>query len=306
MISKSKSKMKTKTKAKVKKAVKREAKASVFTHLFTIPKYMRELYLCFHPEDKDIKESELKDVTIASIFTNIQVNDLGIIARDILLILAEAQSVWTLNILPRTIGYLAESNNRYVQDTNQNIYGTKKVTLPRPELYVIYTGNKNIKQKEISLRKDFFEDETYPIEVEIKVITIKNATKIVKEYIKFTRALDSNNKKYGYTKKSIQTTIDECIKQNILKEYLMEYKKEVYNIMTSVYDQKTATEMYGREQYAEGRAEGMAKGRAEGMAKGRAEGMLESFLVMIRKGLVKIADAAKELGMSPKELARLV
>ena len=60
--------------------------------------------------------------------------------------------------------------------------------------------------------------------------------------------------------------------------------------MTSVYDQKTATEMYGREQYAEG----------------RAEGMIESFLIMIRKGLIEIADAAKELGMSKKELARLV
>ena len=64
--------------------------------------------------------------------------------------------------------------------------------------------------------------------------------------------------------------------------------------MISVYDQKTATEMYGREQYAEGRAEG------------RVEGMIESFLIMIRKGLIEIADAAKELGMSKKELARLV
>ena len=117
---------------KKKKLVKRVAKATVFTHLFTIPKYMKELYISLHPKDKDIKESELKNWTISSIFTNIQINDLGILVRDSLLLLIEAQSVWTLNILQRALGYLSESYNRYVQNTNQNIYGTKKVNLPKP------------------------------------------------------------------------------------------------------------------------------------------------------------------------------
>ena len=220
-----------------KRLVKRTAKSSVFTHLFTIPKYMRELYISLHPKDKEIKESELKDWTISSILTNIQVNDLGILVKDTLILLVEAQSIWTLNILPRALQYLSESYNRYVQNTNQNIYGTKKVTLPRPELYVVYTGNDEIKKKTISLRKDFFKDDTYPIDIEIKVITIKNATNILKDYIEFTKVLDKNNKKYGYTKNSITKTIDYCIKSNIMKEYLIKYGMEVNNIMTSIYSQ---------------------------------------------------------------------
>ena len=173
-----------------------------------------------------------------------------------ILVLMEAQSTWTLNILPRTLGYLAESFNRYIIDTNQNIYGTKKVILPKPELYVLYTGSKVIKEKEISFKKEFFNNDAI-VDIKIKVITLKNSRKILKEYIKFSKVLDVNNKKYGYTKKSINETIKYCIGKHILKDYLNEYKKEVYNIMISAYDQKTATDMYGREKFSEGMQQGM-------------------------------------------------
>ena len=73
---------------KVKKSnvVKRNIKASVFTHLFSIPKYRKEMYLCLHPKDRGIKEKDLKDYTISSILTNIQVNDLGILVGNLLLL----------------------------------------------------------------------------------------------------------------------------------------------------------------------------------------------------------------------------
>ena len=64
--------------------------------------------------------------------------------------------------------------------------------------------------------------------------------------------------------------------------------------MTSVYDQKTATEMYGREQYAEGKAEGMQ------------QGTIKAVINMFKKGIIKITDAAKELGVSEKEFMKLV
>ena len=281
-----------------KKLVKRSAKSSVFTHLFTIPKYMRELYISLHPKDKEIKETELKDWTISNVLTNIQVNDLGILVRNKLILLVEAQSVWTLNILPRALEYLSESYNRYVQKTNQNIYGTKKVELPKPEIYLVYTSTKEIKKKTISLRKDFFEDGTYPIDIEIKVITIKNATKILKEYIEFTKILDKNNKKFGYTKKSITKTIDKCLKNDIMKEYLTKYEMEVYNIMTSIYSQEYATKMYGKEQYAEG--------RQEGIKQGKKEGMIETFVELVKDKIITVSDAAKRIGMTQKDFLKLV
>ena len=277
------------------KVVKKNAKSSVFTHLFSIDKYKKELYLCFHPKDKGIDEKEIETWTLSSIFTNIQINDLSLLVRDTILVLVEAQSTWTLNILPRVLEYLGESFNRYVLKTNQNIYGEKKVKIPKPELYVLYTGNKVIKEKEISLRKEFYNKDS-PVDIKIKVITIKNSSKILKEYIKFTKVLDKNNKQYGYTKKSINETIKYCIESNILKDYLVEYKKEVYNIMTSVYDQKTATDMYGNERYA--------TGLVEGKAEGRAEGETEAFVKIYKNGMINAKDAARMLNITVEQFLK--
>ena len=273
--------------------VKRNIKSSVFTHLFSISRYKKELYVSLHPKDKDIDVKDIKTYTLSSIFTNIQINDLGLLVKDTLLVLVEAQSTWTLNILPRMIEYIGESFNRYVLETNQNIYGTKKVDLPKPELYVLYTGIKTIKDKSISFKKEFFNSKC-PIDVKVNVITLNNSSKVVKEYIRFAKILDTNTKKYGYTKKSINETIDYCIEKNILREYLLEYKKEVYNIMTSVYDQKTATEMYERSL------------RAEGMQQGIQQGSISIVLNMFKQKLIDIATATKALNMTASEFLKLV
>ena len=273
--------------------LKRNVKSSVFTHLFSISKYKKELYVSLHPKDKDIDVKDIKTYTLSSIFTNIQINDLGLLVKDTLLVLVEAQSTWTLNILPRMIEYIGESFNRYVLETNQNIYGTKKVDLPKPELYVLYTGIKTIKDKSISFKKEFFNSKC-PIDVKVNVITLNNSSKVVKEYIRFAKILDTNTKKYGYTKKSINETIDYCIEKNILREYLLEYKKEVYNIMTSVYDQKTATEMYERSL------------RAEGMQQGIQQGSISIVLNMFKQKLIDIATATKALNMTESEFLKLV
>ena len=227
---------------------------------------------------------------------------MGILVREMMIFLAEAQSVWTKNIIPRTFSYLAETFNRYLQDTNQNVSGTKKVSLPRPELYVICTEDKDVIDKELSFRKEFFSGEDCAIELKIKVITLKNAGKIVKEYIKFAKILDKNNKEYGYTKKSITQTIDYCIKNKILKDYLIENKKEVYNIMTSIYDQKTATEMYGREQFIEGVQQGMQQGIQQGIQQGE----IEAFIKIYKKGMIKANEAARMLNISVEQFLKQV
>ncbi|MDE6971138.1 MAG: hypothetical protein K2P69_15470, partial [Eubacterium sp.] len=47
---------------------------------------------------------------------------------------------------------------------------SKKVKMPKPELYVIFTGNKGWKPDKISLSKEFFEGADIDIEVKAKVI----------------------------------------------------------------------------------------------------------------------------------------
>ena len=77
-------------------------KDSVFSDLFRIKKYLLQLYKSLHPEDKTATENELTDITIKNILTDGIYNDLGFLFREKFMILLEAQSLWTLNIITHT------------------------------------------------------------------------------------------------------------------------------------------------------------------------------------------------------------
>ena len=51
--------------------------------------------------------------------------------------------------------------------------------MPKPELYVIYTGEKGGKPDELFLSKEFFDDADIGIEVKVKVIYESNADDII-------------------------------------------------------------------------------------------------------------------------------
>ena len=72
--------------------MKRAVKDSVFTYLFSQPKYARLLYLKFHPEDTGVTEEDIKLVTLENILTTGLYNDLGYQVRNTVILLFEAQS----------------------------------------------------------------------------------------------------------------------------------------------------------------------------------------------------------------------
>ena len=115
---------------------KRTAKNSVFLDLFQDKKNLLKLYKTLHPEDIDATEDTLDIVTIDNVLTDNLYNDLGImVGNNRLLLLLEAQSSWTVNILIRILLYLAQSYHEYFERTSQSLYKSKKVKMPKPELY---------------------------------------------------------------------------------------------------------------------------------------------------------------------------
>ena len=59
-------------------------------------------------------------------------NDLGFSVRDRLLILVEAQSTWSPNILIRALIYTVQTWQDIFSQEKINLYGSKKAPLPRP------------------------------------------------------------------------------------------------------------------------------------------------------------------------------
>ncbi len=110
--------------------------------------------------------------------------------------------------------------------------------MPKPELYVIFTGNKGQKTDKISLSKEFFEGEDIDIEVKAKVIYESDKDDIINQYIIFCKVFNEQTKQYGMTQKAVMETIRICRDRNVLSEYLLDREKEVVTIMMSLFDEE--------------------------------------------------------------------
>ena len=240
--------------------VKRGAKDSVFVHLFQDKKYVLQLYKALHPEDVDATEDMIEIITLENVLTDNIYNDLGFMIDKRLIILVEAQSTWTANIIVRALMYLAQTYHDYIAKEELNIYGSKTLDLPEPEMYVIYTGNKKIEKEAITLSEEFFGGRKTDLEVTVHVLTDGKEHDIIYQYVALTKVLDDQVKLHGRTREAIIETIRICKDRDLLKQYLTEHEQEVQDIMITLFDNETILKGYTREKVNAALNEGISKG----------------------------------------------
>ena len=124
--------------------INRNIKDSVFCDLFGRPEYLYQLYQVLHPEDTETQSEDLTIVTLSRIIVHEMYNDLGFLAGNRLIVLVEDQSTWSVNIVVRFLMYLGETYRRYIEKNDLDLYTSKKLELPKPQLYVVYTGDRKI------------------------------------------------------------------------------------------------------------------------------------------------------------------
>ncbi len=134
--------------------------------------------------------------------------------------MVESQSTWTLNIIIRALMYLIQTYHDFFKRTKQNLYGSKKVDIPKPELYVIFT---------------------------VKVLYQEDESSIIGQYIIFCKVYNEQRKKYGQTKKAVTETIRICKDRNVLKDYLENKEQEVVDIMMTLFDDEQILEAYAKD-----------------------------------------------------------
>lgn len=193
-----------------------------------------ELYQVLHPED-EVSEDDLELVTIENILVHDMYNDLGFLVKNKLIVLVEAQTTWSTNIIVRMFLYLARTYQDLIsknRDLRISLYGSKSMELPTPELYVIYTGERGNKDDVLSLKDNVFPDADN-IELKAKVIFAdKYSRDIVNQYISFCGILKEQMSVYNGDKETaIRETIRICIEYGNLSEYLSAHKKEVEDKM---------------------------------------------------------------------------
>ena len=229
---------------KPEQVAKYTAKDSVFTSLFREPKYLLQLYQALHPEDHEATEDSIKNVTITNVLLDQYYNDVGFQIGEKLIILVEQQSSWSSNIVVRCLLYLAQTYQEYFESTKQNVYGSKKLELPRPELYVIFTGNRKTRPEYLYLSKEFFGGDDSVLDVKVKMIYDGKEGDIINQYVAFTKIYNEQVKLHGRTREAVLETIRICKDQNVLSEYLSSREKEVVDIMMTLFNEEYILKTY--------------------------------------------------------------
>lgn len=190
--------------------VSRTVKDSVFRNLFSEKKYLFQLYQALHPEDKESVADDLKYVTLEQVLVHDIYNDLGFLVGDRLLVLVEAQSTWTVNIIVRCLMYVARTYQDYLKKSTQSLFSSTPVHMPKPELYVICTGESIIDKEYISLSDEFFGGTQTALDVRVKVITDGQDGDIINQYVVFTKVINDQVRIYGRTRQAVIEAIRIC------------------------------------------------------------------------------------------------
>jgi len=212
-------------------SINRKMKDSLFTDIFSRKENTADLYHSLHPEEEIPAEEDIEIITLTQVFAYGQYNDLGFQVGDHIMVFAEAQSTWSINILVRFLLYYAQSlmdrftGNEWVED----LYRTRKMVLPKVEFYVVYTGEAET-EEEYRLKDVFFNGRD-DIDLKARVIHKAGHDTLIGQYLEFINILQKETegkwKDRNEMRKAVNKAIDTAIENDILKVYLLKHRREI-------------------------------------------------------------------------------
>lgn len=272
------------------KKAKRKVKDCVFTNLFGDKKYLLMMYRALHPESVDVTEDDISIVTLENVLVDDIYNDLGFMVGDTLICLVEAQATWTMNILIRVILYYAKTLKEYIDGRGIDLYTSARAEIPRPEFYVVFTGERKNRPDSIRLSDEFFKGQYTGMDVTVRML-YGEGDDIIGEYVAFTKVFNEQRRLHGLTETAVTETVRICKDRNVLREYLESREKEVFDMMVTLFDEEQIMRAHDSTIFE------------RGIEQGIEQGIIKTVLQFVRDGIITMEDAARRTGMSEKDLA---
>ena len=307
-------KKRTKTKTKTQPVVIRNYRDTLFRMLYRNKKRLLSLFNAVNGTHYD-NPDDLTITTLEGVLYLGMKNDVSCII-DMMMQLYEHQSTVNPNMPLRNLFYVSDLLQKYIYEEGLDIYSRKQIKIPTPKFVVFYNGDEEQpERKEIRLSKAFSAN-TGETNMELVVLQIninkgqneelKAACKTLQEYAEFTERAREHRKEMEL-EDAIQTTIDECIRDGILKDFLLKNKAEVYHMCLYEFDVELHERVLREEEREEGRLEGIREGRLAGQQEGMQNG--KKFAKQVFKAFMsgKTPETiAEELNVPLEEVKNLV
>lgn len=279
--------------------VTRTYKDTMFRMIFKEKENLLSLYNAINGTDYTNTNDLVMNTLEHAIYLGYK-NDISFVIN-LQLYLYEHQSSVNPNMPLRDLFYVSE----ILQDItrNEDLYSSALKKIPTPKFMVFYNGIEEKPEKwELRLSEAFQQPTDNPeLELVVTVVNInlgKNkklmkACKVLHDYAFFVQKMRDYSKIMS-PEEAAEQAIAECIKQDVLTDFLKKHSVEAKNMCRCLYEYDE--EKHIREERKLAREAGLAEGRAEG----RAEGQIEKLTFQICKKLAKncsvseIADMLEE------------
>ena len=280
---------------------KRNYKDSVFVDLFSEDEKAKENFLSLYNalHDTALKDTEqLKNIRLDQVLYMTFYNDVSYLVDNKIIVLAEHQSTINPNMPLRCLEYVSRLYETLFESKEK--YSRKLLKIPTPEFYVFYNGEEPFPcDKTLKLSDAFIEKTTETsLNLIVKVININRQNrhpilekcKTMQEYSIFVETV--RKWKEIDTQTGFEKAVEECISNDILREYLKRKTKEVLNMLLAEYDYETDIAVQRAEE------------REIAFAEGAYQNKLETAAAFKRLGL-DIAKIAQGTGLSREEIENL-
>ena len=247
----------------------RNYKDTIFRMLFSDRKNLLSLYNAVsgaHYEDPE----KLEIITLENAIYMGMKNDLAFII-DTDLFLYEHQSTYNPNMPLRDLFYISSEYQKLVD--KRSLYSSVLQKIPAPQFIVFYNGTEKEKDSWVNHLSEAFENLSGAPKLELEVLTINineghnselmEQCQTLREYAQYVACVRRYAKEFELNE-AVKLAVDECIRNNILSEFLRANKSEVISMSIFEYDKEEEERKLRKAEYEAGVAAGMKAGVSKG------------------------------------------
>ncbi|WP_143468833.1 hypothetical protein [Lachnoclostridium sp. An118] len=240
----------------------REYKDRLFRLVFNNKEDLLSLYNAVagaQYEDPD----ELEINTLGNVLYLSMKNDISFLVSGTLN-LYEHQSTYNPNMPMRGVLYFARLYGKIIAKNNINIYSSSPRNFPFPQHIVFYNGTKEQPDRTVLRLSDLFErcgeGKTPALECITVMLNINyghnralmEKCRRLEEYAIFVDRVRRNLETAGPLEEVLMRTIDDCIRDGILRDILIQQKAEVVQMILETFDKESYEKAVKSEAYEDG------------------------------------------------------
>lgn len=278
----------------------KQYKDRLFRMIFREKKELLSLYNAVNGTAYDNPE-ELKINTLENaIYMNMK-NDVSFVLQAELN-LYEHQSTFNPNMPLRDLFYIARELEELTAQSS--LYGSAPVRIPTPRFVMFYNGTAEQPERSMIRLSDVYEKPVESPELELTVLMlninqgknreIMEKCRSLKEYALYVAKVREYTAAEGI-EAAVDHAVDECIREGILREFLLKNKAEAVQMSIFEYDEEREKDLLKKAYLEEGRQSGRKEGRKEGEVIGEARGIRSGKAESILTLLSDLGDISEEL-----------